>query len=219
MGQITRRMLRSIMLAAFLLAACTPAPAATQDATVLQQKIKDAAASTVDMFHEQATKTQASIPTLTPSTTPRSVSNLKNAAASKTPMPGAPTNTPNPEEVAFKSYCEPRLKTQMAVGDITAITTVESNLKGEKTATIEEAVNLRTQPSRLSRIILILRPGGKVDIIGGPVKTRYQDGTRYIWWKVQLRDQDKLTELTGWVAELSACRQFRFMDVPTPTSS
>jgi hypothetical protein len=203
-------MLRSIMLAAVLLAACAPAPAATQDPTVLQQKIKTSVASTVDAFSKQAAETQASIPT--PTSTPGSeFIPVPDVGATDTLTPGPPTNTPNPEEVAFKSYCEPRLQTQLAVGDIASITTVESNLKGKKTAIIEENVNLRTRPSRLSRIILILKPGAHVDIIGGPVKTLYKDGTRYIWWQVQLRDQDRLTDLTGWVAELSACRQFRFM--------
>jgi hypothetical protein len=90
----------------------------------------------------------------------------------------------------------PPLSTQLQVGN---------------TAVIKNNVNLRTRPNLRSRILLTMTRDTQVEIIEGPVETpvetKYENGTKYIWWRVQLPDG-----LTGWSAEMSICRQYYFME-------
>jgi SH3 domain-containing protein len=223
MNQTTKRTLISLMLVAFLLAACAPAPTPTEDSTQ-GQFIQDLAAGTVSAFNANATGTQASLPTPALTSTPREVEDVfaELASATPTPIPGTPTNTLSPAEAsivtyeaAFDTYCQPVLETQVAREEIESINRLVSKLEVGKKAIVREPVNLRTQPSLSSRILLVLKPDTEVEIIDGPKKTRLGDGTRYLWWKVKLEGG-----ATGWAVELSACRQFSFMVPPntaTPT--
>jgi hypothetical protein len=196
---------------------------------------------TVSAFNEHATQTQASIPTQTasPTTVPTQTGSsvfeplavglataaapgfvsidgsLDEAAVTATPTPGMPTSTANVEATAFHVRCESALETQVALGQIESINMLVTQLGKDKTAIVREPVNLRTQPHFGGRILLVLRPKTEVEIIDGPRKLRLGDGTRYIWWKVKLKGG-----IIGWVAEMSACRQFYFMAPPntaTPT--
>lgn len=114
----------------------------------------------------------------------------------------------------FDLYCRPFLEMQLETEDIEQINPpLESQMADGKKATITfphpvtimAPVNLRTQPSLLNRIILVLKPGTEVDIIDGPKITHYRNGTQYVWWKVKFGD------FTGWAAEMSVCRQFFFL--------
>ena len=112
--------------------------------------------------------------------------------------------------MGYDIYCEPLL-------EATQTSQLESQLevaKAEgKTVIIQKSVNLRTQPSRLNRIILVLKPGTQVKIIDGPVETQYAIG-KYVWWKVELPGG-----LTGWSAELSVCGRYYFLDPSTATTT
>lgn len=222
MGQTTKQTLFALMVVVFLLPACTPAPAPTEDSTQVQS-IKDLAAGTVIAFNANATGTQAAIPTPTPTSGPTEVDVFAElASATPTPIPGTATNTLSPQEeeasatyeavfgtyeAAFETYCKPVLETQVALEVIESINRLVPKLEVGKKAIVREPVNLRTQPSLSSRIQAVLKRDTEVEIIGGPKKTRLGDGTRYIWWKVKLEDG-----ATGWAVELSACRQFYFME-------
>jgi hypothetical protein len=258
MKPITKRTLASILIGIFLLAACAPAPAATEEAALIQQlseqsSLLTSVAQTAQvqdrLLTEQATALSAAMATPLPTQEPVSESEPPPAGSDsnnsesgnveipagpglETPEsgtveipPGPDSSTPESEtgetqdeEVGefdedFELYCGPLLKTQLDAGDIEQINDFESQMaEGKKatisfpyTVTIKARVNLRTQPSLLNRIILVLKPGTEVDIIDGPKITLYQNGTQYVWWKV------KFGEFTGWAAEMSACRQFYFM--------
>jgi hypothetical protein len=55
--------------------------------------------------------------------------------------------------------------------------------------------------------ILTNIPGTKVDVIGGPACTRYQNGGSYLWWQIRLP-----SGVIGWSAEASAFGAFYFME-------
>lgn len=223
MGQTMKRTLFALMVVVFLLPACAPASAPTEDSTQVQF-IQDSAAGTVSAFNANATQTQAALPTPTRTFRSGPVPNVdeKLASATPSPIPGTATNTPDLKtaavetyEAAFETYCKPVLETQVALEEIESINRLVSKLEVGKKAIVREPVNLRTQPSLSSRIQAGLKPDTEVEIIDGPKKTRLGDGTRYIWWKVKLK-----SGMIGWAVELSACRQFYFMAPPntaTPT--
>ena len=223
MGQSMKRTLFAITVVVFLLSACVAAPAATEGSTQAQF-IQDSAAETVSAFNANATGTQAALPTPTLTSEPREVEDVfaELASPTPTPIPGTATNTLSPEEeeasatyeavfgtyeAAFETYCKPLLETQVALEEIESINRLVPKLEVGKKAIVREPVNLRTQPSLSGRIQAVLERDTEVEIIDGPKKTRLGDGTRYIWWKVKLE-----SGTTGWAVELSACRQFYFME-------
>lgn len=208
MSPAKKRILFVVMVAILLPTACTPAAVTPEDPALAQQEIQESIASTVDAIRAQATDTPTPIPVTEESSGFEPVPDIGEAAASETPTPGPPTATVDVEERAFETYCEPVLQTQVALGEITEINRLVSKLEVGKIAVVKQPVNLRTQPSLLNRIILTLRPETKVEVIGGPKRTRFVDGTRYVWWKIKLPGG-----LTGWAVELSACRQFYFLEL------
>ena len=217
MDPTAKRTLFAMMVVVSLLTACASAPASVPPGDSTQvQLIKNSAAGTVSAFNASATGTQASLPTPTLTSAPREVEDVFGELASDTPtpIPGTPTNTLSPAEAsiatyeaAFETYCKPVLETQVAREEIESINRLVSKLEVGKKAIIREPVNLRTKPSLSSRILRVLKPDTEVEIIDGPKKTRLGDGTRYLWWKVKLEGG-----ATGWAVELSACRQFYFME-------
>ena len=240
MEKTTKRIAVLIMLAIFLLAACAPASVRSGGSTQAQF-IQDAAVGTVSAFNEQATQTQASFPTLTasPSTVPtkskpsafETISGslatvaapgflnmdgtIDPTTATATSTSGPSTGTSNPEATAFHIYCEPGLKTQVALEQIESIKMLVTQLGKEQKAIVRAPVNLRTQPNFGGRILLVLKPNTEVEVVDGPRKLRLGNGARYVWWKVKLNDGT-----LGWAAEMSACRQFYFIappDTATPT--
>ena len=202
----------------FSLAACAPAQAVPQDATQVQQFIQDSVAGTVAAeksqeapqggvaaatptpFPDTAVPTASLAPTLGFVTVTPAATTSSSGFVTITPQP---TDTPVEETtevpVGYDIYCEgivnpsqtPQLPTQIATGI---------------TVTVENKVNLRTQPSRLKRIILVLKPGTQVKIVGGPVTTNYGGVYKYIWWQLELPGG-----LRGWAAEMSVCGRFYFM--------
>jgi hypothetical protein len=220
MSPIAKRTLFA-MLVVFLLTACASAPVPTPDPASVQQTIEKSVASTVAVRNAEATAQQALIPTSTPTEalqpaeTPMGVTESSDSFETLESLPdlenlanwATPTNTASPDE-ELDFYCKPLLESQLKAGEITGITQpLKSQLKVNNPATIKRPLNLRTQPSLLSRIILVLKPDTQVEIIGGPRQTRYQNGIRYVWWQIELP-----SGLTGWSAEFSACRQFYFIE-------
>lgn len=208
MSPAKKRILFAVMVAILLPTACVPASVATQDPALVQQEVKESVALTVAAIRAQATDTPTPIPATEEASGFNPVGNIGESAASETPISGPPTATADLEERAFETYCEPVLQTQVALGEITEINRLVSKLEVGKMAVVKQPVNLRTQPSLLNRIIVTLRPETKVEIIGGPKRSRFVDGTRYVWWKIKLPGG-----LTGWAVELSACRQYYFIEL------
>jgi Ig-like domain-containing protein len=87
MNQTTKRILFSVMAVIFLLAACAPAPAATQDPALVQQLIEQSVALTVAAQNAQTLEAQALIPAAT--NTP-----LPTQTEVAPPAPALPTATP-----------------------------------------------------------------------------------------------------------------------------
>ena len=70
-------------------------------------------------------------------------------------------------------------------------------------------LNLRENAGLDKQIIRVDFPNAKVEIIGGPVCTPYQEGA-YLWWNVKSEDG-----VTGWSAEASLSKDFYFLQ-PIP---
>ena len=88
MNQTTKHILFSVIAVIFLLAACAPAPAATQDPAQLQSQIEQAVALTVAAQNTQSAEAQALV---VPSNTPLPT---QTEAAAPSPAPIIPTATP-----------------------------------------------------------------------------------------------------------------------------
>jgi SH3 domain-containing protein len=209
MDPTAKRTLFAMMVVVSLLTACASAPAATQDPKLVQ--LQQTVDSIVTAQNAQATKPQALLAAPTPTLESGPVVEIPDLPTDTptdtlTPLP---TFTPVPT-MGYDIYCEPLL-------EATQTPQLESQLevaKAErKTVIIQKSVNLRTQPSRLNRIILVLKPGTQVKIIDGPVETQYAIG-KYVWWKVELPGG-----LTGWSAELSVCGRYYFLDPSTATAT
>jgi hypothetical protein len=266
MEQTTKRTLALILIGIYLLAACAPAPAATQDPVLIQRLSEQSSlltrvAQTAQvqdlLLTEQSTALSAAMATPLPSQAmvseteaPPADTDSTSSESGNVEIPAGPggetqesgnieipsgpdiaTQAPEGDESQdegdvevdenFDIYCRPLLEMQLNEGDIETINKYESQMAEGKKATIEfpykvtikNPVNLRTRPSLLNRIILVLKPGTEVDIIDGPKITLYQNGTQYVWWKVQFG------EFIGWAAEMSVCRQFYFMVPATSTDN
>lgn len=148
------------------------------------------------------TESASGFPDLTDVTTP----GTEPASGSLETTDVTPTNT----EDWGQDYCEIFLQSTLQVKE-NEIHRLPRQLEVGMNAVVTHHVNLRTRPSLRSRILLILKPEARVEIIDGPietpVETHYQNGTKYVWWQVKLPGG-----LTGWSAELSVCRQFYFME-------
>lgn len=70
-------------------------------------------------------------------------------------------------------------------------------------------LNLRQDAGIDKPIIRVGLYNSKVEIIGGPVCTPYQNGA-YLWWNVKTTDG-----VTGWSAEASLSKNFYFLQ-PVP---
>lgn len=223
----------AVILFLFLLAACAP-PAAPQDPALIVQAVQESVAMTVAARYAQATEQAANaalppigqpegsqdVPVITASMTAtvEFVSELPdiedNTTLTVEPGVGSPdgTDEATSEEDEDWSYCLNFLQSTLQV-DEDKITNppLSTQLQVGNTAVIQRNVNLRTRPNLRSRILLTLTRDTQVEIIEGPVETpvetMYENGTKYIWWRVQLPDG-----LTGWSAEMSICRQFYFME-------
>ena len=218
MGWIAKRALYALTVVVFLLPACAAAPAPTQDPTLSQQLIDQSVAQTMEAEHARATERQALLPTPTATLIPGPVGELPDVPASPTQasgpvgeLPDLPTVPPTPLPtftptaiIEYDIYCKP-------YSGSTQTPQSESMLKAGTTVFIQNRVNLRTQPSRLNRIVMVLKPGTEVKIIGGPVETFYTDG-KYVWWNIEIPGG-----LQGWSAELSLCGRYYFIGPASPT--
>lgn len=210
MNQPARCALSLLIPAVFLIAACSPAPAATQDSALVQQLIEQSVALTVAAHSAQATEQQVLLPTPSPIPTSEIVElpNAPEATAESVELPSPPQATSEsvePTNVADSTDSEDESEVSCVVTSDPSLP--QSQLKVGDAATINRALNLRTRPSLLNRIVLVHQPGSQVEIIGGPTETRYQNGSKYVWWQVRLPGG-----LIGWSAEFSECGRFYFME-------
>jgi len=74
-------------------------------------------------------------------------------------------------------------------------------------ATILRRLNFRSSAGIQNNWVLTNRPGTQVEVLGGPVCTRYQGGGAYRWWNIKLPDGQ-----IGWSAEASAFGGFYFIE-------
>lgn len=208
MNEIARCILASLLPTVFLISACSPAPAATQDPALVQQLIEQSVALTVAANTTQGTQQQALMATPSPIPTSEIVElpDVPEATAESVELPSALQATsesvelPNaPDSPVLEAHCGATADRELPVP--------KTQLKAGDTATINRPLNLRTRPSLLNRIILVHQPGSQVEIIGGPTETLYQNGSKYVWWQVRLPGG-----LIGWSAELSECGRFYFME-------
>lgn len=229
-----KRILSAIMVAVSLLPACVPAPAAPQDPALIAQAVQESVEMTVAARYAQATEQAASaaltptgqpepsqaVPAITASMTATTefVSELRDFGddTTLTAEPGSdPPDGPdeaNSVEEADWSYCQSFLQSTLQVEeDKITNPPLSTQLQVGNTAVIKNNVNVRTRPNLRSRILLTLTPDTEVEIIEGPVETpvetKYENDTKYLWWRVQLPDG-----LIGWSAEMSICRQYYFME-------
>ena len=205
MNQTTKRTLISLMLVAFLLAACAPAPAATQNPAELQQLIQQSVEMAFTTQNAQATELAMTViaqntPTATlpavsvPSDTPFPTATtesefVQEEIATDTP---APTSTDIPVTPGRSTRCESRKPTQLKVGG---------------KATVVQRVNFRTAPGLLKRKILTIEPNTQVEVLNGPVIHKLGYQRYYYWWQIKLPDGR-----IGWSVELSVCGGYYFME-------
>jgi len=124
-----------------------------------------------------------------------------------TPTPASPptslptsTEAPVPEPIPT-----PIVETPAEEGVCDAI--AQARLEVGMNATILRRLNFRSSPGIQNNWILTNRPGTQVEVVGGPVCTRYQNGGAYRWWNIRLPDGR-----LGWSAEASAFGGFYFIE-------
>jgi len=138
--------------------------------------------------------TAASSPTPAPTETQQP---LPTDMPTKVPSPTpTATNTPDTsssdETTADISTCEEIAKSQLQIG---------------MTAKTNQRLNFRSSPEIKSNRVLTHSSGSQVEVIGGPVCTRYLDGGAYLWWQLELPNG-----LVGWSAEASIFGNYYFME-------
>lgn len=127
-----------------------------------------------------------------------------------TPSPTAvPSQTP---AIVLKTLVSPRSTAETP--QATLITTpisepclakIPARLQIGQGAEVLTVLNLRSEPGTHKSIIGSSGPGGRVEIIGGPVCLTFRRGT-YRWWNVMMEDGR-----TGWMAEGSLNGQDYFL--------
>ncbi len=142
-------------------------------------------------------------PTPTPSPTQAPPTPTTAAAAQPAPTETSqptPTETPQPASTEAPS-------SQTVSGDCPLAQ--PSRLAVGKQAVVVANLNLRQDAGIDKPIIRVGLYNSKVEIIGGPVCTPYQNGA-YLWWNVKTTDG-----VTGWSAEASLSKNFYFLQ-PVP---
>lgn len=182
-------------------AATQTPPAATNTVAVAAATQAVAASLTPTLAAPTATLASAATqtPTLVPATeTPTQAPEAQTptlAVATVEPTAtaqAAPTETPQPQAAA--GDCPLAQPSRLAVG---------------QQALVLINLNVRQDAGMDKQIIRVGLPNSKVDIIGGPVCTPYQNGA-YLWWNVKSADG-----VTGWSAEASLSKNFYFLQ-PAP---
>jgi hypothetical protein len=130
-------------------------------------------------------------PTLTHTPTPTSTQTITpTSTPSSTPTITA-TTTLTPTATVIHDICSLALESRLAVGHA---------------ARVRTNLNFRVAPGLDQEILLVHLTGVRLEIIGGPVCTPYENGA-YMWWQVQRPDGN-----AGWSAEGSARRFFYFLE-------
>ncbi|HAV75908.1 MAG TPA: hypothetical protein DCX53_00995 [Anaerolineae bacterium] len=155
-----------------------------------------------------STPTSASAAQATPSPTVVS-SPTSVPTEARQPLPtDAPANAPSPtatltatpqaidpsvdETTAETSSCEEIANSQIEVGMIVMI---------------KHRLNFRSSPGIHNNRVLTNLPGTQVEVIGGPICTRYRNSGAYLWWQIELPNG-----LVGWSAEASIFGDYFFME-------
>jgi cytoskeletal protein RodZ len=142
-----------------------------------------------------AMPTATTPPLPTPTSTAASVTATATAEAQPTPtatLSPAATATPAPQSATVD--CSLAQPSRLAVGN---------------QANIMMNLNLRQEPGMDKEVIRVGLPDTKIEIIGGPTCTPYQNAA-YLWWNVKFPDGQ-----TGWSAEASLSNNFYFLQ-PVP---
>ncbi|HNQ93570.1 MAG TPA: hypothetical protein PKK96_04830 [Anaerolineales bacterium] len=129
--------------------------------------------------------------------------------ATNTPMlADTPTQTPTTEPSSGSPTPEtsPTLIVENP-SDAEACSLLPPQLQVGIKATIKRRLNFRSSPGISNNWILTNIPNTQVDVIGGPVCTRYENGVAYLWWQIKLPDGS-----VGWSAEASALGAVYFME-------
>lgn len=138
--------------------------------------------------HTPTSITITSSRTTAPSQTPAIVINTPESPRKTPETQVTTTSTPIPDT------CSADLPARLHTGQYAEVLTV---------------LNLRSEPGTYKAIVGSSRPGGRVEIIGGPVCLTFRHGT-YRWWNVMMEDGR-----TGWMAEGSLTGQYYFL-APLP---
>lgn len=125
--------------------------------------------------------------TATTSDTPTPLAVTETPALTEEPLPTPIVEIPSEPEI-----CAAISRSQLQVG---------------MKAIIQRRLNFRSSPGIFNNLILTNVPGTKVEVVGGPACTRYENGGAYLWWEIKLPNG-----LTGWSAEASAFGSFYFME-------
>ena len=197
MKQTTRRTLASILIGVSLLAACAPAPAATQDPAAVQQDIEPTSTEAVLPTDTQTPPEEASTPPPVPATEspfePLPPDEGLPAPSDGESTEGEPEATDEPVATLVSvEELEARLSGVDAEFFDCIFTITSSTLEvesytverlpaldigketGKNEIIIVRPVNLRTGPTFENRILLTLRPDPgetRYTIIGGPAYT------------------------------------------------
>lgn len=154
--------------------------------------------------------------TQTPSPAPTGIPTTLSSTEISTPI--VATNTPAPADTPTQTpTTEPSTESPTPETPSTPIVENPSNaeacsllppqLQAGMKATIKRRLNFRSSPGIMNNWILTNIPGTQVDVIGGPVCTRYENGVAYLWWQIKLPDGS-----VGWSAEASASGAYYFME-------
>ena len=145
--------------------------------------------------------------------TPSPTLALPSATPSSTSLPPTETSTPILPPSATEPPVTETLPTPIVeIPSETEVCEAYSRMRLQvgMNATILRRLNFRSSPGIRNNWIKTNIPGTKVEVIGGPTCTRYQNGGAYLWWQIKLPDGQ-----IGWSAEASAFGRFYFIE-PVP---
>ena len=168
----------------------------------------------------QASATGAPVlPTATPQPPPTSTSTIvpptATPAAEAQAAPTAPPELPAATKVpptatpAAADLSTPTPITQPHTASVDCPLAQPSRLAAGTQALVLASLNLRKEAGIDKQIVRVILQNSKVEIVGGPICTPYQNGA-YLWWNVKSADG-----ITGWSAEASLGKSFYFLQ-PAP---
>jgi hypothetical protein len=156
----------------------------------------------------------AALPTATvtaqASPTPTAEATATPTAEPQQPTPEPAVDTPTPTAApASAEQATPTATPQAQAGPADCPLAQPSRLAVGDQAVVITNLNMRQEAGIDKPIIRVGLPNTRMEVIGGPVCTPYQNGA-YLWWNVRAPDG-----LTGWSAEASLSKNIYFLQ-PIP---